>query len=108
MKAEKTKTQIAIEMYKELGSFTGGLQPEFQADLDALENGQGFTEHAEQVFEALTKTLMYRDRVKQENFTIRLYPDEIEKLKQHKNKSGLAWPQFIKLLIKEHEEIEEK
>lgn len=46
--------------------------------------------------------------MKQENFTIRLYPDDIEKLKQHKDKAGLAWPQFIKLLIKEHEEIKEK
>lgn len=58
-----TKTEIAIAMYKELGSLTGGLQPDFQADLNALENGQGFTEHAEKVFEALTKTLMYRELV---------------------------------------------
>lgn len=46
--------------------------------------------------------------MKQENFTIRLYPEEIAKLKKYKNKAGLAWPQFIKLLIKEHEEIKEK
>lgn len=58
-----TKTQIAIALYKELGSFTGGLQQEFKADLNALENGQGFTEHAENVFEALTYTLAYRELV---------------------------------------------
>lgn len=58
-----TKTQIAIAMYKELGSLTGGLVPDFQADLDALEKGQGFTEHAEKVFEALKKTLIYRELV---------------------------------------------
>jgi len=58
-----TKTQIAIALYKELGSFTGGLQPDFKADLNALENGQGFTEHAEKVFEVLKGTLAYRELV---------------------------------------------
>lgn len=58
-----TKTQIAIALYKELGSLTGGLVPVFQADLDALENGQGFTEHAEKVFEAFKRTLAYRELV---------------------------------------------
>lgn len=56
-----TKTQIAIAMYKELENCTGELQPDFQNDLDALENGQGFTEHAEKVFEALEQTLLYRE-----------------------------------------------
>lgn len=54
------------------------------------------------------KDEILEQKMVQENFTIRLYPDDIEKLKQQKNKSGLAWPQFIKLLIKEHEEIKEK
>lgn len=58
-----TETQIAIALYKELESWTGELQPEFKADLDALENGQGFTEHAEKVFEAFKQTLAYRELV---------------------------------------------
>lgn len=58
-----TKTQITIALYKELESLTGNLQPDFQADLDALENGRGFTEHAEKVFGALKQTLAYRELV---------------------------------------------
>lgn len=58
-----TKSEIAIALYKEIGSLTGGLLPDFKADLDALENGQGFTEHSEKVFEAFKGTLAYSELV---------------------------------------------
>lgn len=40
------QTRWGIVLYKELGRLTGGLIPEFQADLDAMQHGLGFTDHA--------------------------------------------------------------
>ena len=57
------KVKLAIAMYEDLQIFTGDLVPEFKHDLDALKNGQVFTEHAEKVFEAFKGTLEYQTAI---------------------------------------------
>lgn len=54
------KVKLAIAFYEDLGNHTGGLVPEFKHDLDALKNGEGFTDHAKKVFEAFKHTRGYQ------------------------------------------------
>lgn len=41
----------------------------------------------------------------QRTYPVRMYPDDFEKLKSQKEETGLPWASFIKVLIKEHEQL---
>lgn len=41
----------------------------------------------------------------QRGVNIKMYPEDFEKLKSQKEKTRLPWASFIKVLIKEHEQL---
>ncbi|UIB81235.1 hypothetical protein [Flyfo myovirus Tbat2_7] len=67
-------------------------------------DGGGFGNEGSKISSLLIE---YSQKFKNVQITagIRMYPDDFEKLKSQKEETGLPWASFIKVLIKEHEQL---
>lgn len=41
----------------------------------------------------------------QKTYPVRMYPEDFEKLKSQKEETNLPWASFVKLIIKEHDQL---